>query len=227
MAALLSAAIQAGSARGLQRRPAGCRLRAGSLGGPRATGAAVDAAERRLRGGRLGRPWAPGPAARLARPAAGGRRPAAMIEAPVRPRDDVRPGGAEERIRERIRVAAFCLLLTVLPFVTAPGNIISDTKLDLAVNPARFLARALTLWDPHPVRPAAEPGRRLPVPDGPVLPARQAGRPAAVGHPAALDRRGRWRPRSSARSAGGPAWGSARPGPGSPRAPPTRSRRSG
>ncbi len=42
-----------------------------------------------------------------------------------------------------------CLLLALLPFVTAPGEIIADTKLNLAVSPAGFLARALTLWDPQ------------------------------------------------------------------------------
>ena len=42
-----------------------------------------------------------------------------------------------------------CCLLVVLAFVTAPGDIIGDTKLNLAVNPAGFLARALTLWDPQ------------------------------------------------------------------------------
>jgi arabinofuranan 3-O-arabinosyltransferase len=73
---------------------------------------------------------------------------AAMIEAPQRADLSGRPAVGDERIRERIRVAAFCLLLVVLPFVTAPGDIISDTKLDLAINPARFLARALTMWDP-------------------------------------------------------------------------------
>ena len=71
-----------------------------------------------------------------------------LIEAPERPVAAVVTAGGEERIRERIRVTAFCLLLLVLPFVSAPGDLISDTKLDLAINPARFLARALTLWDP-------------------------------------------------------------------------------
>jgi arabinofuranan 3-O-arabinosyltransferase len=71
-----------------------------------------------------------------------------LIEAPERPVAAVARAGGEERIRERIRVTAFSLLLLVLPFVSAPGDIISDTKLDLAINPARFLARALTLWDP-------------------------------------------------------------------------------
>ena len=62
-----------------------------------------------------------------------------MIEAPA----------VDERVRSRIRLLAFSLLLVVLPFVTAPGKIIADTKLDLAVNPAAFLAHALTLWDPQ------------------------------------------------------------------------------
>ncbi|HEV3294870.1 MAG TPA: alpha-(1-_3)-arabinofuranosyltransferase family protein, partial [Streptosporangiaceae bacterium] len=46
-------------------------------------------------------------------------------------------------------ILGFCLLLEALPFLTAPGNLIADTKLDLAVDPARFLARALHLWDPQ------------------------------------------------------------------------------
>jgi arabinofuranan 3-O-arabinosyltransferase len=71
-----------------------------------------------------------------------------MIEAPGRPDLDPRSAVDGERIRQRIRMAGCCLLLVVLPFVTAPGDIISDTKLDLAVNPVRFLARALTMWDP-------------------------------------------------------------------------------
>jgi arabinofuranan 3-O-arabinosyltransferase len=48
-----------------------------------------------------------------------------------------------------VRLLFFCLLIWALPFVTAPGNLIADTKLDLAVDPARFLARALTIWDPQ------------------------------------------------------------------------------
>ena len=74
-----------------------------------------------------------------------------MIEAPEQRRAGPLPAApaVDERIRERIRLVAFCLLLAVLPFVTAPGRIIADTKLDLAINPAAFLARALSLWDPQ------------------------------------------------------------------------------
>ena len=38
-----------------------------------------------------------------------------------------------------------CLALVALAFVSHPGHIIADTKLDLAVNPAGFLARSLQL----------------------------------------------------------------------------------
>jgi arabinofuranan 3-O-arabinosyltransferase len=74
-----------------------------------------------------------------------------MIEAPERAGSGTGPPAqaVDERVRSRIRLLAFSLLLMVLPFVTAPGRIIADTKLDLAVNPAAFLAHALTLWDPR------------------------------------------------------------------------------
>jgi arabinofuranan 3-O-arabinosyltransferase len=59
----------------------------------------------------------------------------------------------EPRLRRRIPPAAGllagCLLLVLLAFVTSPGDIIADSKLDLPVNPAGFLARALSLWDPQ------------------------------------------------------------------------------
>ena len=47
------------------------------------------------------------------------------------------------------RILACCLLLLAAPFLTAPGNLIADTKFDLAIAPVRFLARALHLWDPQ------------------------------------------------------------------------------
>jgi len=42
-----------------------------------------------------------------------------------------------------------CLFLAALPFATAPGDIIADTKFELVVSPSGFLSSALTLWDPQ------------------------------------------------------------------------------
>jgi arabinofuranan 3-O-arabinosyltransferase len=49
----------------------------------------------------------------------------------------------------RCRWLACCLFLAAIPFTTAPGDIIADTKFELVVNPSGFLSSALTLWDPQ------------------------------------------------------------------------------
>jgi arabinofuranan 3-O-arabinosyltransferase len=82
-----------------------------------------------------------------------------MIDTPQRPAQPARPlllqrfitacrgWAAAPSARSRWLVVC-CLALAALAFVSHPGHIIADTKLDLAVNPAGFLARALQLWDP-------------------------------------------------------------------------------
>ncbi|HEV2373189.1 MAG TPA: alpha-(1-_3)-arabinofuranosyltransferase family protein [Streptosporangiaceae bacterium] len=76
-----------------------------------------------------------------------------MTSAPAAALMDTSPLLRRELRRERgrwfVRVLVCCLLIEALPMVTAPGNVIADTKLDLAVAPVRFLARALNLWDPQ------------------------------------------------------------------------------
>ncbi|MBO3744979.1 DUF3367 domain-containing protein [Streptosporangiaceae bacterium NEAU-GS5] len=52
-----------------------------------------------------------------------------------------------QRVRHRLRMVAGCLLLGAIAFNTATDKIISETKLDMAVNPVAFLGRALHLWD--------------------------------------------------------------------------------
>ncbi len=48
----------------------------------------------------------------------------------------------------RFRLAAWSLALVAVAFAQAPGRVVADTKLDLAVAPLGFLERALQMWDP-------------------------------------------------------------------------------
>ncbi|HTX01076.1 MAG TPA: alpha-(1-_3)-arabinofuranosyltransferase family protein, partial [Acidimicrobiales bacterium] len=51
--------------------------------------------------------------------------------------------------RERLLAAICCLGLTAALFAGDPGRIDPDTKLDLSIDPARFLAAATRLWQPQ------------------------------------------------------------------------------
>ncbi|GLY91456.1 coagulation factor 5/8 type [Actinoallomurus iriomotensis] len=56
-------------------------------------------------------------------------------------------GEPDPALRERLRVLLCCACLCLLATATRPGKIIPDTKIDLPIDPARFLGRALHLWD--------------------------------------------------------------------------------
>ena len=49
----------------------------------------------------------------------------------------------------RMRIVAVCLGLTALAFLQDPGLMAIDTKVDLVVDPAGWLGRALHVWDPN------------------------------------------------------------------------------
>ena len=55
-----------------------------------------------------------------------------------------------------------------LPFVTSFGDIIADSKFELAVDPSRFLGSALVLWNPQQFGQLQDQAV-VPVPDGPVF----------------------------------------------------------
>lgn len=67
------------------------------------------------------------------------------VELEARPRVDAAVDG---RARERARPAAAGMVLLTVAFAISPGRILPDTKLDMALNPAGFLGRALHMWDP-------------------------------------------------------------------------------
>ncbi|GIE83144.1 coagulation factor 5/8 type [Actinoplanes philippinensis] len=58
-------------------------------------------------------------------------------------------GGAAPAAVWRMRLIAVCLGLTALAFLQDPGQIVIDTKVDLVVDPAGWLGRALSVWDPN------------------------------------------------------------------------------
>ncbi|MFD0901475.1 alpha-(1-_3)-arabinofuranosyltransferase domain-containing protein [Actinomadura sediminis] len=59
------------------------------------------------------------------------------------------PDAAAARLRDRLRAVACCCALAALAFCTRPGEILADTKIDMAVNPRGFLGGALRLWSPE------------------------------------------------------------------------------
>jgi arabinofuranan 3-O-arabinosyltransferase len=56
---------------------------------------------------------------------------------------------AGKLVSPAIQQRACCLFLAALPFATAPGDIIADTKFELVIGPSGFLSGAFTVWNPQ------------------------------------------------------------------------------
>ncbi|GAB2835867.1 alpha-(1-_3)-arabinofuranosyltransferase [Actinocorallia aurea] len=54
---------------------------------------------------------------------------------------------ADPPLRHRLRLCAAGLLLVTLVFLTRPGELLADTKIDFALDPVHFVARSLHAWD--------------------------------------------------------------------------------
>jgi arabinofuranan 3-O-arabinosyltransferase len=71
------------------------------------------------------------------------------MHSPRKPAESAGAGGATtSRAVWRMRLFAVCIALAALGFLQDPGSIVIDTKVDLAVDPAGWLARSLHVWDP-------------------------------------------------------------------------------
>ncbi|WP_116450504.1 alpha-(1-_3)-arabinofuranosyltransferase domain-containing protein [Blastococcus litoris] len=73
----------------------------------------------------------------------------AVPAAPPPPGDPGQDGGWSARLLHRLRLGAVLLAFLGLSLNQQPGQIVADTKLDLAVDPSGFLGRALLLWEPE------------------------------------------------------------------------------
>ena len=100
----------------------------------------------------------------------------------------------------------------LLPFATAPGDIIADTKFELAVNPAGFLSGALTLWNPQQFGGLLNQAVGYLFPMGPFFELLKLLARRRLDSPAAVARRACCSPRSAARSGSPRGWASARRG---------------
>ncbi|WP_369258822.1 alpha-(1-_3)-arabinofuranosyltransferase domain-containing protein [Geodermatophilus amargosae] len=58
-------------------------------------------------------------------------------------------GPPSSALLRRMRLATVCVGFLGLALTQSPGRVLPDTKLDLAVDPAGFLGRALQLWEPE------------------------------------------------------------------------------